>query len=263
MDLENLVDSDGLPLPLSGIPAPSFQISGQVAAAFATPTQNGSELCNISATLALDLKELKEVKTMNEAGNVTAKNIEQKTDRIAKELLETVNKNSKSIEELKQENDELRHKYDNLQNKCEQLECELNYQNLVISGLPELTNESADVLKAKISEMLQTITGKHIIPDTVYRIGTYKHESCRPIRIRFASHSDRNAVLQKRDQLPRKVSIKPDLPFSIRRDHGILRKKKDELALNVKLTEKIKPLPQPRGTPFRSKKVKFFPVKPH
>ncbi|CAL8098035.1 unnamed protein product [Orchesella dallaii] len=172
-------------------------------------------------------------------------------NRIEKELMETVTQNSKYIEQLNQENEELPSR--------------IFKTKLVVSGLHDFENEAPGRLKSKICILLQNWTGKQIIPDTVFRIGSIKENFKRPIKIRFAYHTNWNEVLQKRENLPKEISIKPDLPFSIRSDYGILRRKKDELdeiGIGCDINRRNKTLLTSERNAIQVKEVQVFPQLP-
>ncbi|CAL8076657.1 unnamed protein product [Orchesella dallaii] len=127
--------------------------------------------------------------TMNEV-----KKISEQQDRIESSYKQSVVNNSKEIEYLKEENRIFRKRLE----KLEFLEYEI--------------------------ELLHQVE-----IDTVFRVGKYREGSNRPIRLRFITHRDRNTVFEARGSLSELLSLKEDQPFSLRRDHAILRRKKQEL----------------------------------
>jgi len=86
-----------------------------------------------------------------------------------------------------------------------------------------------------MSEMIQD----DISFDTAYRLGKFKSNFRRPIRVRFLAMCQRNLIYANKNKLLPPFYINEDLPFSIRKDHAILRNKKKEALQNGSLLENI------------------------
>jgi hypothetical protein len=84
------------------------------------------------------------------------------------------------------------------------------------------------------------VVGEEISFDTAFRLGQQKPHFRRPIKVRFLSVIQRNLVYNNRTKKAPPFYINEDLPFSIRRDHGILRDKKRTEIRNGTNPEQIK-----------------------
>ncbi|CAL8112814.1 unnamed protein product [Orchesella dallaii] len=72
-------------------------------------------------------------------------------------------------------------------------------------------------------------TEVEIRPDKAFRINKFNADKIRNIKVKFSTISSRDIIFQNRDNAPDPISIKPDIPFTIRRDHAVLKKKEFEL----------------------------------
>ncbi|CAL8137797.1 unnamed protein product [Orchesella dallaii] len=217
-------------------PVPTFQISGEV-----TSLEQSSTLL---------LKQLADgIKLSNEkADNINGQQIllGSKVDRL-------VTSNNERLENIECDNNEIQKRMDFLEQENELLHREVKFQNLILLGLTEKRYENSEGLKQDILELIFRICKKRIPVDTVYKLGAYREQYKRPVRIRFLSHSDRNLVYEKRMLLPEGAALKEDLPFSLRRDHNLIRRKRDELTeeqVSFKINWKTKTIYADNGIIF-------------
>lgn len=111
----------------------------------------------------------------------------------------------------------------------ELLWCQLSKINLVFGGIPDSDKETNNDLCAKISNVIKYVTGSDIQFDTAYRVGKPTHTGQRPVKVRFLSMYDRNLIYESRFKASRPTFINEDLPFSMRRDHGLMRQRRKAL----------------------------------
>jgi len=87
--------------------------------------------------------------------------------------------------------------------------------------------------KLTVCKLFLDITKKDIRPDVIFRLGALKTGENRLIKVKFLSIRERNLVLKQwslvKETLKQKdvyasVYLNEDLPYTIRRDHALLRK---------------------------------------
>lgn len=113
----------------------------------------------------------------------------------------------------------------------ESLEREVKRINLIISGISDLIDESTDHLRQEIEDLVNKLTGQHVKIDTVSRIGNFNPQRNRQVKVRFLNLSDRELVYNSRFDTVPPIYFNEDLPFSMRRDFAILRKKGKEFKM--------------------------------
>lgn len=200
---------------------PNFQITGEVS------TNKHPDL-----TKTIDpglLAILTDIRDQNHTINQKLDVLTERQNTTDKKIDACASEFKKACFQLEKENSVLRNKLEFLEKENELLYRQVNFQNLILIGLPEVGDESAYDLFSRVSEIINSITETEIKIDTVYRIGRLQSESQRPIRIRFFAHSDRNFVYECREHLKEGMTLNEDLPFRVRQDLFALRKKRAEL----------------------------------
>jgi len=87
-----------------------------------------------------------------------------------------------------------------------------NRINLIYSGITDAPNENDMELRGKVFEN----TGNKENIDVLYRLGKYKDGSCRPVKVRFVTMSERNLAWAKKKTLKHPIYAAEDLPKSVR-----------------------------------------------
>jgi archaellum component FlaC len=163
---------------------------------------------SLSATSEIK-DDLKEIKSLVSSHGQRILNVEDRVSHV-----ET------SVSKLVQENEDLRK--------------ELYKMNLIIEGIHDPVGEDDDALYAKVKLFICDVVGEDITFDTAFRLGHQKPHFRRPIKVRFLSVIQRNLVYSNRSKKAPPFYINEDLPFSVRRDHGILRdKKRNEIRMGI------------------------------
>lgn len=114
----------------------------------------------------------------------------------------------------------------------EQIERDVKRINLIISGLSDPLNESLEELRIIVNKLLSNIVKQDIKVDSVLRLGSHKAQGCRQVIVRFSCLSDRESVWNSRKETKPPIFINEDLPYTLRRDFAILRKKAKEFKDN-------------------------------
>jgi hypothetical protein len=109
------------------------------------------------------------------------------------------------------------------------LYAEINKLNLLISGIFEPPQESSGNLAGEVQRLIQDITGKTITIDIAHRIGRIQPNHVRSIKVRFLSVLERNCVYFHRKKLCHPYYINEDLSPGTRRDHSLLRRKRNDI----------------------------------
>ncbi|CAL8068390.1 unnamed protein product [Orchesella dallaii] len=159
-------------------------------------------------------------------------------DDLHKLLQEQSKQNKHRFEGIEKENKDLKSKLSSLQRENESLQVELREKNIIVTGLKDSENESELQLFNSVCELLNSITDKcdnpsiKVRPDKVYRINKFNIERIRPVRVKFSTISARDHIFRNRDKVLSPCVLKADIPFSMRRDHAILKQKEAELIDN-------------------------------
>jgi hypothetical protein len=125
-------------------------------------------------------------------------------------------------------------------NENEDLRREINKMNLIIDGIPDPAEEDEDALYTRVKVFISDLVGEEISFDTAFRLGHHKLNHRRPIKVRFLSMIQRNLVYTNRGKTAPPFYINEDLPYSILRDHGILRDRKRNEIRNGTHPDQIK-----------------------
>lgn len=140
-------------------------------------------------------------------------------------LKEGVEKNTVDVATLKNDVETIYSLVDNTQLQIDdirsdnvRIELETKSINLILSGVPDQIDEEADVLETKIIDEVKKMNPDHELKyDTVRRLGKYRDGVTRPIRIRFETMRERNAILQMKTLAKHPIYINRDLPEAVRR----------------------------------------------
>lgn len=133
------------------------------------------------------------------------------------------------VDSIKKFNIGLSTRVENSAAQCEIIERELKRINLVITGLSDPDNESVEILRQKVAELCSNVSNCQIKVDSVCRIGKLNLPKPRQVLVRVFSMSDRDLVWANRKNTVPPVFINEDLPFTLRRDYGILRQRARDL----------------------------------
>lgn len=118
----------------------------------------------------------------------------------------------------------------NLQYTVEQLQKDTLQKNLIIYGISDdIEDEDYDELYTTVSRLIFEITKREIHPDVLFRMGEFRANQSRPIKVTFALQNERDCVFEARTLLDSSFTIKADIPFTMRRDFALLSGKSDEL----------------------------------
>jgi hypothetical protein len=111
------------------------------------------------------------------------------------------------------------------------LYAEINKLNLLISisGIFEPPQESSGKLASEVQRLIQDITGKTITIDIAHRIERIQPNHVRNIKVCFLSVLERNCVYFHRKKLCHPYYINEDLSPGTRRDHSLLRRKRNDI----------------------------------
>lgn len=133
------------------------------------------------------------------------------------------------LDDLEKENASLAQKAMEQDKVIDDLWIALYAKNLIFHGIKDSEDEDQQKLFNNICILIITHIKMDIKPDVVYRKGRYSSSSCRPVRVSFQKQSDKNCVFEQRHLFPSDISIKSDLPKTVRVENAILLKKKGEL----------------------------------
>jgi regulator of replication initiation timing len=161
------------------------------------------------------------------------------TDKFDK-LEQSFTHHQEKIDELETEVDVLKKTVSKMTSENEQLWKEITKLNLVFSGVHENVNESMNDLYSIVSRIMREVMGEKCEFDTAHRVGKVMQNVTRPIKVRFFSMSQRNAIWMSRFNAKRPIFINEDLPLSTRKDHGVMRQKKKLLLNNGYSTKEIR-----------------------
>jgi len=174
--------------------------------------------------------------TATQINQGTLEIILQKLAKLDKlENIETLIQNSiksqnSRIANLESENKKLNTKVQQIQRDNEMILKELRERNIIICGIQDDADETDEDLVNAINRVMpETDDDNEITIESFYRIGPYKADRNRPIRVKFQKLSDRNLVYYNRNEIDPSIYVKEDLPYSMRRDHAALHEKKKEL----------------------------------
>ncbi|CAL8140974.1 unnamed protein product [Orchesella dallaii] len=162
--------------------------------------------------------------------------ISKKQDNLNSKFDSTLKSQNNRLAKLENENKQLHTKVSQLQNdnlslqrSHQQLLREMKKCNLIIHGNEDTDFKSNENLKKGTEKLLTDLVGHYISVDTTHRLGQFKSNWQRPVRVKLLKHSDRDSIMFHREKRVKPKFIKEDLPFQTRRDNAILWKKKDEL----------------------------------
>ena len=131
-----------------------------------------------------------------------------KTIKYANKLADVVNCLSVKVEVLIVQNEELKR-------RCIQSEDQSYGNNLLIFEVPEDKNEKCEnIAKIIFKDKLKITETDDMKINACFRDGPYQKNRKRPIKVKFDSKSDKNAVLAARKNLPRDSDIKMAEQFS-------------------------------------------------
>ncbi len=170
---------------------------------------------------------LKDIRENNQLINKKLDILVERQDKTDEKIEACANESRRAYHDL--ENSTLRHELEFLEKENELLYRQANFQNLILIGLSDTKEESDYDIFQRVTKKISTITDADNRLDTVYKIGYFKNESNRPIRIRFLAHNDRNLAYECRKHLTDNMTLNEDLPFRVRQDLFALRKKRAEL----------------------------------
>ncbi|OXA38341.1 hypothetical protein Fcan01_26892 [Folsomia candida] len=188
--------------------------------------------------------ELSQSKNQSSSGNERImKFLGEKIDKLAEDvnnslakLSENITAQQRDINQLKSDvanntksNIGLSTRFENIVVQSESIEKELKRINLIITGLNDPINESNESLKQVVEELCSRVSKSEIKVDIVTRIGNHSALKPRQIIVRFYCLSDRELVWASRKSTVPPIFINEDLPFTLRRDFAILRKKAKDL----------------------------------
>jgi len=163
------------------------------------------------------------------AAESTSEELKQSLCEVKTEMSTSISQNSTRIDDMETKLADLTSKFSKIQSEKLVLHSEVNKLNLVLCGHPDSKDESTDKLATEIQAIIRSITKKDITIDCAFRIGNYKPNSCRQVKVKFLSLLERNFALLHRSELSHPYYLNEDLPFETRRTQAILRQKKKAL----------------------------------
>lgn len=117
----------------------------------------------------------------------------------------------------------------------ETLDREVRKINLIFSGLADSVDETVESLHRNVASIILHITGNQVNFDIATRIGSLNNHRTRQVKVRFHRMENREFVWNSRKNTKPPIFINEDLPFTMRRDFAVIRKKaKDLKDQNVK-----------------------------
>lgn len=183
-----------------------------------------------------DLSEFEKrmIAVLNSSINQTIKStlkqeINEVRTEISNEIKLTLGHQDQKISEIERDYQVLQEKFVVQKHYIEQLEVQCKAKNIIILDLADNDKETNTQLKAKVQKRLNDLAGQVCPIDVIYRIGEFRADNKRPIRVKFERESDRNLVFSKRAELPQPTIIKSDTPEGMRIDHALLFGKQAEL----------------------------------
>jgi hypothetical protein len=92
-------------------------------------------------------------------------------------------------------------KVSKLELSVELLDRKLRANNLLLHGVPNISNESADLLSCYLGELWKKLgLTQPILLDDVHRLGKASSSSSRPLLVKFVRMLDKNEVISKRKE---------------------------------------------------------------
>ncbi|CAL8140604.1 unnamed protein product [Orchesella dallaii] len=101
----------------------------------------------------------------------------------------------------------------------------INKLNLILLGLNDQQVEHPDQLFEKVIDELK-VSHQDAVCDIkkVFRVGKFKTDQTRPVKIIFGNINARDAIYDGRKNLEKPLNLNEDLPFTVRMDHKKLLK---------------------------------------
>ncbi|CAL8111031.1 unnamed protein product [Orchesella dallaii] len=101
----------------------------------------------------------------------------------------------------------------------------INKLNLILLGLSDQHGEHPDQLFEKVRDELK-VSHQDAVCDIkkVFRVGKFKTDQTRPVKIIFGDINARDAIYDGRKNLEKPLNLNEDLPFTVRMDHKKLLK---------------------------------------
>ena len=183
------------------------------------------------------LQELKSIKmTIHHLGE----KVDQSFETLAKnttentELKKVITSQNNQISTLIDDNTTLKHKNKNLEKDIKELEDEMLRLKVDVMGIPESPYENYDQLRGKIAEIMMTVCegttdqakwemSTNIPITDCRRIGTYRRNHKRTVRITFLFMRHKNCLLSKKSNLPSGIYVDNAFTDTTKRIRAILR----------------------------------------
>lgn len=122
-------------------------------------------------------------------------------------------------------------KLSQFQKQNDRIEVEIRRINLIVSGIGDSASQNPIELEAEVSSIFRNITGRTITFSKIVRIGSFKVDKTRLVKVCFRDITDRDMVYLNRQKTVPPVYINEDLPQSIQKANGILRRKSRQLRI--------------------------------
>ena len=198
-------------------------------------TQNNE--CNQNSLMQTILQELKCIKEtiqrLDEKVDTSCENTAKHTSENT-ELKKLLTSQNNQIATLLTDNTILKQKNKTLEKDVKEMEDEMLRLKVDVEGIAESPYETYEHLRGKITEMMMAVCegtteqarweiSSNIPITDCRRIGTYKRNSKRPIRITFLFMKHKNCLLSRRSNLAPGVYVEDAFSESTKRSRNLLR----------------------------------------
>ena len=153
--------------------------------------------------------------------------ISKQKEDLQQELVCKIDKNSKQLASVVQENRNLWKENSELKTRLDKLEQDQLINNLMITGIQEGPYEQYGTTKLRVQEMIaETIQSGNAMQDiettkaidivSCKRVGKYRHNFPRSISVTFAKRDDKESFLSNKRQLPVGIFANEEYPLHIK-----------------------------------------------
>ncbi len=156
---------------------------------------------------------------------------EMTTDEICRKFLPIIPKIQKKMKKITTANktqnleiEKLNEKVADLELENEMLYRKIHEKNLILKGLKEEDNETAEALKASVVKLIKEKLKNQPDITSLYRIGKREKQRPRQIKITFKDMESRDMVWMKKKELGQPHYVDEDLHRNARKKRGIMLK---------------------------------------
>ena len=184
-------------------------------------------------TILHELKSIKEtIHLLGEKVDSSCKNLVKNTTENT-ELKKVITTQNNQITTLLNDNTILKQKKKSLEKDLKEMEDEMLCLKVDVMGIPESPYENYDQLRGKIAEFMMAVCegtteqakweiSTNIPITDCRRIGTYRRNSKRPVRIIFLFMKHKNCLLSRKSNLPSGIYIDDAFSDTTKRSRALL-----------------------------------------